>query len=501
MLNHYLVITPYCEENVLRFERLNEDLTDLGARYGIHIPPLPRVNESEMPRFKVEDLDADTRRETSMPRNAGGCLGEDATDPALRGSVDQSGSAYGCRSRTLRTLRTSHTSCTSATNPFLVPERPVALECHLCEMAWRPLSRPQAVLHLSLPGLCKGQGECRLEAHSKGMCHAVALWAEFQVSRTSGPCLSTGPTSAPNGWCQAMQLLEEPMDLSAGSMLSVEMAVEDSEADIRIDCANGAVKRQRKTWLEFLSFVNSRGQLLGRNMAGYPKGAQAQDFIKGWPHPELLSRAELRAALTESFKKGLEMSEETLNYGDKANGAYMLGHPRFLEGLAKFLSSQYGAPCDPKTLMSTVGASMGTDLAMRAYAKPGDICVFEEPTYFLAFTMARNSYMDLKGVPIHEDGMDLDALDKVCTENAGKVKFVYTVCIHHNPTGYTMSNEKRVKLMQLAKKHKFFVVADEAYQLLNFEKLDIKPLFYHDDPEDPYGASDSKMHMGYQKTI
>ena len=53
-------------------------------------------------------------------------------------------------------------------------------------------------------------------------------------------------------------------------------------------------------------------------MAGYPNGAQAQDFIKGWPHPELLSRAELRAALTTSFQKGLEMSEESLNYGDKA---------------------------------------------------------------------------------------------------------------------------------------------------------------------------------------
>lgn len=120
----------------------------------------------------------------------------------------------------------------AAANPFLVPERPVALECHLCEMAWRPLSRPQAVLHLSLPGLCKGQGECRLEAHSKGMCHAVVFWAEFQVSTASGPCLSTGPASAPNGWCQAMQLLEEPMDLSVGSMLSVEMAVEDGEAVI-----------------------------------------------------------------------------------------------------------------------------------------------------------------------------------------------------------------------------------------------------------------------------
>ncbi|CAK9026957.1 unnamed protein product [Durusdinium trenchii] len=220
-------------------------------------------------------------------------------------------------------------------------------------------------------------------------------------------------------------------------------------------------------------------------MAGYPKGAQPQDFIKGWPHPELLSRAELRAALTESFHKGLEMSEETLNYGDKANGAYMLGHPRFLQGLAKFLEQQYQAPTDPKTLMSTIGASMGTDLCFRIYGKPGDICVFEEPTYFLAFTMARNSFLELKGVPIMEDGMDLDALDKVCTESEGKVKFVYTVPIHHNPTGYSMSNEKRVRLMQLAKKHKFLVIADEAYQLLNFGKTDMKPLFYHDDKEDP----------------
>lgn len=179
------------------------------------------------------------------------------------------------------------------------------------------------------------------------------------------------------------------------------------------------------------------------------------------------------------------MSEETLNYGDKANGAYMLGHPRFLQGLAKFLEQQYQAPTDPKTLMSTIGASMGTDLCFRIYGKPGDICVFEEPTYFLAFTMARNSFLELKGVPIMEDGMDLDALDKVCTESEGKVKFVYTVPIHHNPTGYSMSNEKRVRLMQLAKKHKFLVIADEAYQLLNFGKTDMKPLFYHDDKEDP----------------
>mmetsp|Transcript_28267 Transcript_28267/g.67225 ORF Transcript_28267/g.67225 Transcript_28267/m.67225 type:complete len:370 (+) Transcript_28267:49-1158(+) len=223
-------------------------------------------------------------------------------------------------------------------------------------------------------------------------------------------------------------------------------------------------------------------------MAGCTKSGaapQPQDFIKGWPHPELLSRADLRASLTESFKQGLELSEQSLNYGDAVNGAYMLGHPRFLQGLAKFLEGQYQTSVDPKTLMSTVGASMGTDLAFRAHGKAGDICVFEEPTYFLAFTMARNSGLELKGVPMHEDGMDLDALERVCSESGGKVKFVYTVPVHHNPTGYTTSNEKRVKLMELAKKYKFYVIADEAYQLLNFEPSAVKPLFYHDDKDDP----------------
>eukprot|EP00441_Pelagodinium_beii_P034174 CAMPEP_0197648566 /NCGR_PEP_ID=MMETSP1338-20131121/27838_1 /TAXON_ID=43686 ORGANISM="Pelagodinium beii, Strain RCC1491" /NCGR_SAMPLE_ID=MMETSP1338 /ASSEMBLY_ACC=CAM_ASM_000754 /LENGTH=361 /DNA_ID=CAMNT_0043222597 /DNA_START=57 /DNA_END=1142 /DNA_ORIENTATION=+ len=212
---------------------------------------------------------------------------------------------------------------------------------------------------------------------------------------------------------------------------------------------------------------------------------QAQDFIKGWPHPELLGGDALKHSLLESFKKGLEMSTESLNYGDKENGAYMLGHPKFRQGLAKFLEGQYGTPVDWKTLMSTAGSSMGTDLALRVHCKAGDICVVEEPTYFLAFTMARNRDMQLKGVPMQPDGMDLDALEKVLEESGGKVKMVYTVPVHHNPTGITMSNAKRVRLVALAKKYKFLIAADEAYQLLNFTPAEVKPLFYHDDPADP----------------
>jgi len=88
-------------------------------------------------------------------------------------------------------------------------------------------------------------------------------------------------------------------------------------------------------------------------------------------------------------------------------------------------------------------------------------------------------------VPIESDGMDLVALEKHLKEKSHRIKLVYTVPINHNPVGITMSLEKRKKLLALAKQYDFKIIADEAYQLLNFEKTDILPLFYLDDPNDP----------------
>jgi len=113
------------------------------------------------------------------------------------------------------------------------------------------------------------------------------------------------------------------------------------------------------------------------------------------------------------------------------------------------------------------------------------MAVVEEPTYYLATAMLRERGMVIKGVGMEADGMDVNALEKLCKENPGKIKAVYTVSVHHNPTGATMSNAKREKLVALAKEHRFIIFSDEAYQLLSFEKIAEKPMFYHDDPADP----------------
>lgn len=135
--------------------------------------------------------------------------------------------------------------------------------------------------------------------------------------------------------------------------------------------------------------------------------------------------------------------------------------------------------------MTTSGLSMGLDICARVHTKAGDWVVCEAPTYFLAHTMFRDRGLNLSEVAIEADGIDLAALETVCKEKEGKVKLVYTVPVHHNPTGITMSNEKRDKLLALAEKYDFKIIADEAYQLLNFRPSGVVPLFYHDKADSP----------------
>jgi len=214
--------------------------------------------------------------------------------------------------------------------------------------------------------------------------------------------------------------------------------------------------------------------------------AKPQDFIKGWPHTSLLDYPELKTALAESFSDSIQNNAvSALNYGTAEQGAFMLGHPGFLEALAGFLSEAYGKEVLPSHLFTTGGGSMGTDIGCRVHAKAGDIAVTEAPTYYLAHQMMQERGLELREVLMQPDGMDLDALEALCDKEGGKVKLVYTVPVHHNPTGITMCNEKRVRLLALAKKYDFKIIADEAYQLCAWGESGVVPLAFHDDPEDP----------------
>ena len=88
--------------------------------------------------------------------------------------------------------------------------------------------------------------------------------------------------------------------------------------------------------------------------------------------------------------------------------------------------------------------------------------IVEEPTYFLAFQMFRDHGLEIRGVPIDGDGLVVDALSDVveAVRASGKrVAFVYTIPAFQNPTGVTMSLQRREELVKAATAADVLIVA------------------------------------------
>ena len=189
------------------------------------------------------------------------------------------------------------------------------------------------------------------------------------------------------------------------------------------------------------------------------------DLGSGNPGLELLPLEMLRRAAESYFSAG---DPRTLQYGSEQ------GNGDFLAGLADFLSTNYGFPVRPDSLFATNGASMGLSLLCTLFTQPGDAIFVEEPTYFLALRIFADHHLKIHGIPVDQDGLDIDALEGLLA--TVQPKFVYTIPSFQNPASITMSQERREKLVKLAQEHDFLVIADEVYQFLAFTRELPQPL-------------------------
>jgi 2-aminoadipate transaminase len=185
------------------------------------------------------------------------------------------------------------------------------------------------------------------------------------------------------------------------------------------------------------------------------------DLGVGQPNNAILPVDYMRRAAAMQFTDSPEFLQYGAEWGD--------GHHRI--ALGEFLSEAYGTPVAPEQLFSTNGNSQALDMLSTVVAKPGDVVIVEEPTYFLAFQMFRDHGLEIRGVPIDGDGLVVEALiDAVAAvRSAGKrVAFAYTIPAFQNPTGVTMSAQRREQLVAAAEAHGVLIVADEVYHLLRF---------------------------------
>ena len=192
------------------------------------------------------------------------------------------------------------------------------------------------------------------------------------------------------------------------------------------------------------------------------------DFGNGQPSLSLLPVDALRTAAAHCLARG---DATLLQYGADQ------GDAEFRVSLAQFLSRRYAMPVRADELMVSGSASQALDLVCTRFTKPGDTIFVEEPTYFLALHVFRDHGLQVVGIPIDGDGIQVDALRDALMRH--RPELLYTIPSFQNPSGATMSAARRVQLMALSREYDLLVVADEVYHLLDFGTAPPPPLAAH----------------------
>jgi DNA-binding transcriptional MocR family regulator len=181
------------------------------------------------------------------------------------------------------------------------------------------------------------------------------------------------------------------------------------------------------------------------------------DLGMGNPDFDLLPLELLHQSAEAYFAAG---DPRPLQYGMEQGDGY------FRSALANFLTMAYGTDVDPDLLFVTAGASSALDILCSLYTRPGDMIFVEEPSYFLALRIFEDHGLHVHPIPIDENGLRIDILDEMLTEH--RPKFIYTIPIFQNPSGRTLSQVRREKLVERAQQYNLLIVADEAYQFLPY---------------------------------
>ncbi len=126
---------------------------------------------------------------------------------------------------------------------------------------------------------------------------------------------------------------------------------------------------------------------------------------------------------------------------------------------------------DDDRIIITTGAQQGIDLAAKILVNEGDAVVVEAPSFVGTLNSLRSYRANLIGVELDEDGMNMEKLEEALKNN--DVKLIYTIPTFQNPSGITMSVEKRKKMLELASRYDTIILEDNPYGDLRFGGEDV----------------------------
>ena len=179
-------------------------------------------------------------------------------------------------------------------------------------------------------------------------------------------------------------------------------------------------------------------------------------FAGGFPDPALFDAEGIRIAADAVLSSN---PGAVLQYGATE------GWQPLREQLAAFMKNK-GAMVAPDGLIVTTGSQQALDLIGKTMISPGDKVIVEAPTFLATIQCFRLYGADIYGAPIDADGVQVDVLEKMIEEL--KPKLVYLIPTFGNPSGATLSLERRKRILEIAARTQTLVVEDDPYGELFF---------------------------------
>ncbi len=213
--------------------------------------------------------------------------------------------------------------------------------------------------------------------------------------------------------------------------------------------------------------IRSMGSSVIRELLKLTEQPDIISFGGGLPAPEVFPLKEFRDACNTVLAT---QGAQALQYSTTE------GYRPLREMIARH-TTRYMVPVTPDNILITSGSQQALDFVGRLFVNRGDYIVVESPTY-LGALQAWNAYgAQYIPVPMDEDGMIVDKLEEALRYGP---KFIYVLPNFQNPSGFTLSLERRKKVIELADKYGVPIVEDDPYGQLRYEGEHIQSIVHLD---------------------
>lgn len=209
------------------------------------------------------------------------------------------------------------------------------------------------------------------------------------------------------------------------------------------------------------SFKNLKPSAI-REILKHTSGTDVIPFAAGNPSVEAFPTEDIRRIINEITKRP---PATYLQYGISE------GYTPLRDCLKADLTAK-GLKSDSDDLIIMSGAQQGIDLSAQIFCNTGDVILCEDPSFIGSLNAFRSHGINLVGIPMEDDGLDLGALEKAMKEHAN-AKLLYVIPNFQNPSGISTSWEKRRKIYELAKQYGIVILEDNPYGDLRFSGEDI----------------------------